>query len=69
MNQVVAGQVCAVTGLTGTKPGQGLGTEEGTNVPVLEPVMTYKLELPDDTSPIQMLPKMKKLEEEYMKTK
>ena len=64
VNQVVAGQVCAVTGLTGTKPGQGLGTEEGTNVPVLEPVMTYKLELPDDTSPIQMLPKMKKLEEE-----
>ena len=62
--QVVAGQVCAVTGLTGTKPGQGLGAENGVNVPLLEPVMTYKLELPDDTSPVQMLPKMKKLEEE-----
>lgn len=63
-NEAKAGMVCAVTGLTTTKPGQGLGNETGINIPVLEPVMTYKVELPDDVSPVQMLPKMKKLEEE-----
>lgn len=63
-NQVEAGEICAVTGLVSTKPGQGLGEETGQNIPILEPVMTYKVQLPDDISPVQMLPNMKKLEEE-----
>ena len=44
-----AGTVCAVTGLTHTRPGQGLGAEQGRWAPVLEPVMTYQLILPGGT--------------------
>lgn len=59
-----AGAVCAVTGLTETFPGQGLGTEENTNVPVLEPVLNYRIFLPKEVNPIEMLGKLKLLEEE-----
>lgn len=39
VNEAEAGMVCAVTGLTKTRAGEGLGTEHHTNLPVLEPVL------------------------------
>ena len=59
-----AGTVCAVTGLSHTYCGQGLGIEAHTFLPVLEPVLTYKIELPKDCNVHSMLIKLKELEEE-----
>ena len=59
-----AGTVCAVTGLTATVPGQGLGTEQSTNPPVLEPVLTYQLQLPSGVDPIYAVRRLRELEEE-----
>ena len=47
IDEAAAGTVCAVTGITFTRPGDGLGAEASTGMPVLEPVLTYRLELPD----------------------
>ena len=41
------GQVCAVTGLTHTRPGMGLGEAAGAAAPVLEPVLSYRVNLPE----------------------
>lgn len=62
--EAVAGQVAAVTGLTMTRPGDGLGTEAEGELPILEPVLTYRLILPPECSPAQILPKLRLLEEE-----
>ena len=62
--EVYAGQVCAVTGPEQTKPGQGLGAEEASELPILEPVLTYSLELPDGCDVHQMLINLRRLEEE-----
>ena len=59
-----AGTICAVTGPAGTRPGEGLGIEPASDLPVLEPVLTYELRLPDQTDPKQILGKLKLLEEE-----
>ena len=59
-----AGQVCAVLGLSGTWPGLGLGLEEDSSAPVLEPVLGYTLILPKGTDAQTMLPKLRQLEEE-----
>ncbi len=59
-----AGMVCAVTGLTETRPGQGLGAETEAAVPLLEPVLTYRILLPEGCSPHTMLPKLRQIEEE-----
>lgn len=61
---VAAGEVCAVTGLTATYPGQGLWNEKTTSVPVLEPVLSYRIGLPQDVNPVEMMGKLKQLEEE-----
>jgi len=45
-DEVNAGAVCAVTGLTGSYTGQGLGSEKDAKAPVLEPVLTYAIHLP-----------------------
>ena len=58
------GQVCAVTGLTRARPGEGLGAERDSDLPVLEPVLTYRIELPPDCDVHQMLGKLRQLEEE-----
>ncbi|GAX05016.1 elongation factor G [Secundilactobacillus pentosiphilus] len=45
VNQTItAGEVCAITGLTGTRPGQGLGDLADSQAPVLQPVLTYKVD-------------------------
>ena len=59
-----AGKVCAVTGLAETYPGQGLGAEKDSEVPILEPVLTYRIILPDDCNVHTMLRNLKLLEEE-----
>ena len=59
-----AGMVCAVTGLTSTRPGQGIGSEPDAAAPVLEPVLTYRVLLPEGYDERQMLPNLKLLEEE-----
>ncbi|MCI5595131.1 MAG: TetM/TetW/TetO/TetS family tetracycline resistance ribosomal protection protein [Lachnospiraceae bacterium] len=61
---VKAGEVCAVCGLTMTKAGEGLGIEEKKNTPLLEPVFTYCILLPEGCDASQMLPKIRQLEEE-----
>ncbi len=45
--EVPAGCICAVTGLTRTYPGEGLGAEAEAESPVLEPVLTYRVILPE----------------------
>ena len=62
--EVHAGCVCTVTGLTRTKPGEGFGIESGSWTPVLEPVLGYRLILPDGCDPAMILPKLRQLEEE-----
>lgn len=59
-----AGTVCAVTGLTATYPGQGLGGEEASELPVLEPVLAYQIQLPQDCDVHRMLLNLRQLEEE-----
>lgn len=59
-----AGTVCAVTGLSRTRPGEGLGVEWTGEEPVLEPVLTYRLNLPEGAEPHAVLPKLKQLQEE-----
>jgi len=62
--EVSAGQLAAVTGLTGTFVGQSLGAEPEGLTPVLEPVMTYRVGLPKGSDPAAVLPKLRQLEEE-----
>jgi small GTP-binding protein domain len=59
-----AGSVCAVTGLSRTYPGEGLGTESLSEQPILEPVLSYQIVLPQDTDAFSLLSKLKQLEEE-----
>ncbi|MDO5344289.1 MAG: TetM/TetW/TetO/TetS family tetracycline resistance ribosomal protection protein [Lachnospiraceae bacterium] len=59
-----AGTVCAVTGLTKTFCGQGLGAEKGSVLPVLEPVLTYEVKLPPECDVHRMFIRLRQLEEE-----
>ena len=59
-----AGEIVAVTGLSSTFPGQGLGFEQQSNMPILEPVLNYRMILPDDVNPAAFMEKLKQLEEE-----
>lgn len=62
--EIFAGQVAAVTGLTETFAGQALGSEpEGLSY-ALEPVMTYRVNLPKGADPAVVYPKLRQLEEE-----
>ena len=64
VNDAPAGTVCAVTGLSKTYPGQGLGVEPPSLGPVLEPVLTYQMILPEGCDANQVFWKLKQLEEE-----
>ncbi len=59
-----AGGVCAVTGLSEARDGQGLGAEESGAEPILEPVMNYRVVLPEGVDAKTFLPKLRLLEEE-----
>ena len=58
------GDVCAVTGITFARPGDGLGAQSDTGMPVLEPVLTYSVVPKDNTDIHTMLSKLKILEAE-----
>lgn len=60
---VTAGQVCAITGLTGTRPGQGLGAVSSSLPPMLQPVLTYKVN-PKDNDIHACLTALQQLEDE-----
>lgn len=62
--EVKAGEICAVTGLTGTWAGEGLGYETKTIHPELSPVLSYSILLPEGCDAAVMLPKFRQLEEE-----
>ena len=64
VNEAKAGSICAVTGLSDTYPGEGLGAEQGTYLPVLEPVLNYQVIPTEGDDPILLLPKLRELEEE-----
>ncbi|MDD3338923.1 MAG: TetM/TetW/TetO/TetS family tetracycline resistance ribosomal protection protein [Lachnospiraceae bacterium] len=64
VQEATPGMVCAVTGLVHTFAGECLGCEQGTYTPMLEPVLTYKVNLPADCNIPEMLEKLRRLEEE-----
>lgn len=64
IQEAEAGTVCAVVGLEHTKPGMVLGVGTPSLLPVLEPVLSYKILLPEEVAPVQMLPKLRMIEEE-----
>ena len=59
-----AGVVCAVTGLTGTYAGQGIGAENDSDEAALEPVMTYRVSLPEDKNVYEALKELRILEDQ-----
>ena len=63
-DEIPAGDVAAVQGLSQTWPGQGLGEAETGLRPALEPVMTYRVTPPKDMSARELLPRLRELEEE-----
>ena len=62
--EVLPGQLAAVTGLSETYAGQSLGQEPPGKAWAMEPVMTYRVNLPGGVDPLQALPKLRQLEEE-----
>ena len=64
IKEAPAGSVCAVTGLTRTHAGQGLGIEQTSGEPLLIPVLNYEIQLPEECDVHQMFLKLRQLEEE-----
>ena len=64
VDQLLPGQVGAITGLTSVRPGDGLGMEAKEIAPVLEPVLTYRVILPEGSDSHTMLARLRELEEE-----
>lgn len=64
VDELQAGSVCAVTGLSKTFQGQGLGIESSYNKMTLEPVLNYRLILGAETNVNEMLANLKRLQEE-----
>lgn len=65
VKEAAAGTVCAVTGLTKTFAGQGLGALDGDNIPMLAPVLSYGIKVPDNCNMHDFYIKMRSLSEEY----
>ena len=64
IQSVCAGDVVAVTGLSETRPGQGLGAEPDGETPLLTPALGYRIDLPAGVDARAVLPKLRQLEEE-----
>ncbi len=64
VNRVEAGSICAVTGLSKSRAGEGFGFESVSIAPILEPVLSYRLILPEGADALVMLPKLRQLEDE-----
>ncbi len=63
-DEAVAGGIYAVTGINHLNCGDGLGFEENFSKSFLEPVMNYRIVLPDGCDPKIFMPKLKELEQE-----
>ncbi len=63
-DSVSAGDIAALTGLEHSFAGGGLGAQDDIFLPVLEPVMVYRIALPEGTEPRTVLPKLARLEEQ-----
>ncbi len=63
-DEVFAGDVCVITGLSALSCGDGIGIEESSKDVFLEPVMNYRVVLPKSIDAQTFLPKIKLLEEE-----
>lgn len=61
---VEAGNICTVTGLSQTRCGQGLGAELSSEMPILEPILHYQIQLPDGCDAYKIVGKLRQLEEE-----
>ena len=64
VDNVGAGEICAVVGLSATYVGQGLGVEDNSSAPLLEPILTYSIKFPASVDPRLAYPKLRELEEE-----
>ena len=64
VDEVKAGSICTVVGLTKTYPGQGLGFEQDAAIPLLEPVLNYKIILPEESNVYSILSNLRMLEDE-----
>lgn len=64
VSEAPAGTVCAVLGPTKTYPGQGLGVQPDARQPMLEPVLNYRVELPEGVDPHYALLALRTLEDE-----
>ncbi|MDD7358034.1 MAG: TetM/TetW/TetO/TetS family tetracycline resistance ribosomal protection protein [Eubacterium coprostanoligenes] len=64
VDEATAGTVCAVTGITFTNSGDGLGVEDNSSIPMLSPVLTYTVNVPDGTDAHTVLSDMRILEAE-----
>ncbi|MBQ1489813.1 MAG: TetM/TetW/TetO/TetS family tetracycline resistance ribosomal protection protein [Eubacterium sp.] len=64
VDTAVAGDVCALTGLTKTRPGMGLGAAEDAAEELLEPYMTYRVLLPGEIDAHKALGNFRELAEE-----
>ena len=62
--EATAGTVCAVTGLNHTRPGEGLGAEAASAPPLLMPVLSYQVLLPEGCNSHEVLVKLDQLAEE-----
>ena len=63
-SKVEAGTVCAVTGLSKSRPGEGIGIEGSSRMPLLESILSYQIILPENCDPKSMLPKLQEIEDE-----
>ena len=64
VNEAPAGTICAVTGLEKTYAGEGIGAETEAELPLLEPVLSYEIQLPPEADVHQSFLKLRMLEEE-----
>lgn len=64
VQEIEAGSICAVLGLSQAKPGQGLGIGISSKAPILEPVLSYQVLLPEGWEANDMLQKLRLIEEE-----
>ncbi len=64
VQEAEAGTVCAVTGLQRTQPGEGLGIEQDSIAPLLVPVLTYQMILPEECDAAKMMTSLSQLQEE-----
>ncbi len=63
-DEIASGEICAIQGLSATWAGQSLGAEPEGSAQILEPVMSFRMNLPPDKDPMKVLPLLRQLEEE-----